>query len=143
VTFISSSDQSAVGANTAAWVSMLPTCATSGGGPCADNVNSPSVAAAVDAAGSGQCPVSTLQNGTSEVQSTNGMVASVYNNHLIPKFIEKYNASGTLEVKKAARHRFLPGQGLGSLRAGHPDTRRMRPAARSTVTCRSWASRAS
>src|SRR2546422_1924664 len=101
VTFISSSDASAVGANTAAWVSMLPTCATSGGGPCADNLNAPSVAAAVDAAGSGQCPASTLHTGTSEVESTNGMVASVYNNHLIPKFIEKYNASGTLEVKKS------------------------------------------
>jgi len=100
VTFISSSDSSAVGANTAAWISMLPTCATSGGGPCADNLNSPSVAAAVDAAGSGQCPASTLHTGTSEVQTTNGMVASVYNNHLIPSFIQKYNASDQLVVKK-------------------------------------------
>ncbi len=101
VTFISSSDQSAVGANTSAWVSMLPTCATSDGGACANNVNAPSVAAAIDAAGSGQCPASTLQAGTSEVESTNGMTASVYNQHLIPKFIEKYNASVTLTVKKA------------------------------------------
>jgi Flp pilus assembly protein TadG len=98
VTFISSSDQSAVGANSSAWVSMLPTCGTSGGGPCANNVNAPSTAAAIDAAASGQCPASTLQAGTSEVESNNGMTASVYNNHLIPKFIEKYNASGALTV---------------------------------------------
>jgi Flp pilus assembly protein TadG len=101
VTFISSSDQSAVGANTAAWVSMLPTCDTSGGGACSNNVNTPSTSDAIDAAASGQCPASTLQAGTSEVSSTNGMAAAVYNNHLIPKFIEKYNASGTLEVKKS------------------------------------------
>jgi Flp pilus assembly protein TadG len=101
VTFISSSDQSAVGANTAAWVSMLPTCDTSGGGACSNNVNTPSTSAAIDAAASGQCPASTLQAGTSEVASTNGMAAAVYNSHLIPKFIEKYNASGTLEVKKS------------------------------------------
>lgn len=101
VTFISSSDQSAVGANTAAWVSMLPTCDTSGGGACSNNVNTPSTSAAIDAAASGQCPASTLQAGTSEVASTNGMAAAVYNNHLMPKFIEKYNASGTLEVKRS------------------------------------------
>ena len=100
VTFISSSDQSAVGANTSAWVSMLPTCGTSGGGACANNVNTPSTSAAIDAAASGNCPTSTLQAGTSEVESTNGMAAAVYNNHLIPKFIEKYNASGELVVKK-------------------------------------------
>ena len=100
VTFISSSDQSAVGANTSAWVSMLPTCSTSGGGACSNNVNTPSTSAAIDAAASGQCPASTLQAGTSQVASTNGMAAAVYNNHLIPKFIEKYNASGTLTVKK-------------------------------------------
>ena len=100
VTFISSSDQSAVGANTSAWVSMLPTCGTSGGGACANNVNTPSTSAAIDAAASGNCPTSTLQAGTSEVESTNGMAAAVYNNHLIPKFIEKYNASPTLAVYK-------------------------------------------
>jgi Flp pilus assembly protein TadG len=101
VSFISSSDQSAVGANTSAWVSMLPTCDTAGGGACANNVNTPSTSAAIDAAASGNCQASTLQAGTSQVESTNGMAAAVYNNHLIPKFIEKYNASGTLTVKKS------------------------------------------
>jgi hypothetical protein len=101
VTFISSSDQSAVGANTSAWVSMLPTCATSGGGACSNNVNTPSTSNAIEAAASGQCQTSTLQTGTSQVASTNGMAAAVYNNHLIPRFIEKYNASGTLTVMGA------------------------------------------
>jgi len=101
VSFISSSDQSAVGANTSAWVSMLPTCNTSGGGACSNNVNTPSTSAAIEAAASGQCQTSTLQTGTSEVASTNGMAAAVYNNHLIPRFIEKYNASGTVTVLKA------------------------------------------
>lgn len=90
VSFISSSDQSAVGANTSAWVGMEP-----GVMP-----NAPNTAAAIDAAASGNCQASTLQAGTSEVQSTNGMVASVYNQHLIPNFIQKYNTSETLTVMK-------------------------------------------
>jgi hypothetical protein len=94
VTFISSSDQSVVGANSGAWVSMLPTCSTSGGGPCSNNVNTPSTSAAITAAASGQCPQSTLQVGTSQIASTNGMAQAVYNQDLIPNFIQKYNASG-------------------------------------------------
>src|SRR4029450_4107946 len=101
VSFISSSDQSAVGANTSAWVSMLPTCGTSGGGPCASNVNTASTSAATDAAANGTCQTSTLQAGTSDVESTNGMAAAVYNNHLITNFTQKYNASGTLTVMKS------------------------------------------
>ncbi len=111
VTFISSSDQSAVGANTSAWVSMLPTCGTSGGGACADNVNTPSTSNAIDAAASGQCQTSTLQAGTSEVESTNGMAAAVYNNHLIPKFIEKYNEPKSFVVKTANNEVSYQGHG--------------------------------
>ena len=104
VSFISSSDNSAVGANSSAWISMLPTCATANGGACSNNVNTPSTSAAIDAAagvGGATCPTSTLQAGTSQVASTNGMAAAVYNNHLIPDFIQKYNASGTVTVMGA------------------------------------------
>jgi Flp pilus assembly protein TadG len=111
VTFISSSDQSAVGANSSAWVSMLPTCDTSGGGACSNNVTAPSTAAAIDAAASGQCPASTLQAGTSEVASNNGMTASVYNNTLIPKFIEKYNEDKWYVVKKSDGSTSYEGKG--------------------------------
>ena len=142
VSFISSSDQSAVGANTGAWVSMLPTCDTSGGGACANNVNTPSTSAAIDAAASGNCPASTLQAGTSQVESTNGMAAAVYNNHLIPKFIEKYNASGTLTVKKSDGSDSYVGKGWEVYVPVIQTPGGCRPA-RSTVPCRSSASPAS
>ena len=142
VAFTSSSDQSAVGANTGAWVSMLPTCDTSGGGACANNVNTPSTSAAIDAAASGNCPASTLQAGTSQVESTNGMAAAVYNNHLIPKFIEKYNASGTLTVKKSDGSDSYVGKGWEVYVPVIQTPGGCRPA-RSTVPCRSSASPAS
>jgi hypothetical protein len=102
VTFTSSSDQSAVGANTAAWVGMFPTCPTSDGRPCDSNINANETSQAVDQAanpGAGGCS-SVLQNGDS-VATNNGMQASVFNQHVIPAFVNKYNSSSTLTVLKA------------------------------------------
>lgn len=107
VTFISSSDQSAVGANTAAWTSALPSCPTDDGSTCTNNINAPSTAAAIEAAASGQCsnadpgnPDEPALEVGDNVETQNGMTASVYNNTLTPRFIEKYNASETLHVYK-------------------------------------------
>jgi hypothetical protein len=104
VSFISSSNNSAVGANSSAWISMLPTCATANGGACSNNVNTPATSTAIDAAagvGGATCPQSPLVAGQSQVATTNGMAAAVYNNHLIPDFIQKYNASPTYTVLDA------------------------------------------
>jgi hypothetical protein len=98
VAFTSSSGNSAVGANTGTWVSMLPTCATANGGPCSNNTNANDTSAAIDAAAGGGCQTSTLVAGQSEVSANGGMASSVYKNHLIPDFIQKYNTSPTLTV---------------------------------------------
>lgn len=89
VTLISSSDQSAVGANTAAWVSMTacPGC----------QVNANATRQAVNAAGAGNCP-SDLQTG-STVAANNGMINSAHDD-AFDLFIQKYNASPVYTVYK-------------------------------------------
>jgi len=89
VSFISSSDQSAVGANTAAWVSLTacPTCP----------VNANTTRDAVTGAGSGNCP--TDLNVGDTIAANNGMSQSVYDT-AYDLFIQKYNASPVYTVYK-------------------------------------------
>src|SRR5262245_38123252 len=64
MTFTSSSQSSAIGANTGAWINMVPTCATANGGACSNNPPTPPVtSAAIDAAAGvngAACPQSTF-----------------------------------------------------------------------------------
>ena len=102
VSFTSSSDESAIGANSAAWVGMFPTCPTSDGRPCDSNINANETSQAIDQAanpGAGGCS-SVLQTGDS-VATNNGMQASVFNQHVIPAFLNKWNTSPTYTVSKA------------------------------------------
>jgi len=112
VSFTSSSDESAVGANTGAWIGMFPTCPTSDGRPCDSNASANDTSNAIDNAANppgGACN-SILQNGDT-VPANNGLQASVFNQHLIPHFINKYNASGTLTVLKADGSTAYEGKG--------------------------------
>jgi Putative Flp pilus-assembly TadE/G-like len=88
IQFTSSSDQSQLGANTAAWVSLDPN---------ANNVNANDTKSAVDAAASGTCGASPIQTGDT-VPVNGGELASVIKNHVQPAFISKYNASPELVV---------------------------------------------
>ncbi len=88
IQFTSSSDQSQLGANTAAWASLDPD---------ANNVNAGATASAVDAAASGTCGASLLSTGAS-VPTSGGELANVIKNHVKPAFIDKYNASPQLVV---------------------------------------------
>ncbi len=81
VAFHSSSDESTVGANTAAWVNMT--------GP--GNPNANSTLAAVQAAASGACSGTTLNTGD-EVGANNGVFSSVIN-YLMDEFPNIYNSS--------------------------------------------------
>lgn len=89
VSFISSSDQSAVGANTAAWVSLTacPLC----------SVDANTTRDAVTGAGSGNCS-SDLSTGDT-VAANNGMAQSVFNT-AYDLFIQKYNTSPEYTVYK-------------------------------------------
>ena len=82
VSFISSSDSSAVGANTAAWVNMLPG---------ATNINNPDVTSQVQAAVNGSCNGTTLNQGDS-VPASNGEMNSIIN-YLMTAFPPIYNSS--------------------------------------------------
>jgi hypothetical protein len=88
VAFHSSSDESAVGANTAAWVNMTDGCNSTG---CPGNPNANSTLAAVEAARNGSCNGTTLQTGN-EVGANNGVFGSVIN-YLMDEFPSIYNSS--------------------------------------------------
>jgi Flp pilus assembly protein TadG len=82
VSFISSSDSSAVGANTAAWVNLQPG---------ATNINNPAVTSQVQAAVNGSCSGTTLNQGDS-VPASNGEMNSIIND-LMTAFPPIYNSS--------------------------------------------------
>lgn len=94
ITFITSSGKGDAGAgclsppctNTSAWVNL------EGG-----SANAGYLKNAITGAGAGNCPASTGQTGDS-IQSSNGMVQSVMDT-LEPVFVQKYNASGIVEIK--------------------------------------------
>jgi Flp pilus assembly protein TadG len=88
VQFTTSSDQSQLGANTAAWVNMTPG---------AGNVSSNETANAVDAAANGTCNGPTVNTGDT-VPLNGGEFANVIKNHIKPAFTNKYNASPDLVV---------------------------------------------
>ena len=88
VAFHSSSDASAVGANTAAWVNMTRGCGPTG---CPGNPNASSTLAAVTAAATGACNGTTLNTGN-EVGANNGVLSSVIN-YLMDNFPNIYNSS--------------------------------------------------
>jgi hypothetical protein len=77
--------------NTAAWVNLS---GASSGTPNANYLRD-----TIQAAGSSTCQSSTLQTGDN-VGTSNGMIQNVFDT-LEPIFVEKYNASTTLEVKNA------------------------------------------
>jgi Flp pilus assembly protein TadG len=86
VSFISSSDESAVGANTAAWVSLTPDATSvSGAGTLAE------VTAAVNGANGGTCNGTTL-NTNDTVPASNGELNNVIN-YLMTEFPTIYNNS--------------------------------------------------
>lgn len=80
VTFISSSEQSAVSSNSAAWISTCAGC----------NVNQPSVTSAINDAGSDNCS-NVLETGD-EVGANNGMLQPSFN-ALYNNFKQKYQAA--------------------------------------------------
>ena len=80
VAFHSSSDESAVGANSAAWVNLT------GGDPNAENTQ-----AAVEAAVNGSCNGTTANTGD-DVPANNGVLSSVIN-YLMEEFPDIYNSS--------------------------------------------------
>jgi len=82
VSFISSSDSSAVGANTAAWVNL---------DPGATNVNASGTLSQVQAAVGGTCNGTTLNTGAS-IPASNGELNSVVN-YLMNAFPAIYNSS--------------------------------------------------
>jgi Flp pilus assembly protein TadG len=82
VSFISSSDSSAVGANTAAWVNLQAG---------ATNINNPAVTSQVQAAVNGSCNGTTLNQGDS-VPASNGEMNSIIN-YLMTAFPPIYNSS--------------------------------------------------
>lgn len=82
VSFISSSDSSAVGANTAAWVNLLPG---------ATNINNPAVTSQVQAAVNGSCNGTALNQGDS-VPASNGEMNSIIN-YLMTEFPQIYSSS--------------------------------------------------
>jgi hypothetical protein len=84
VSFISSSDESAVGANTAAWVSLTPN---------ATNVSASGTLSEVQAAVNGACNGTALNQGDS-VPASNGELNSVIN-YLMDEFPNIYNSSPT------------------------------------------------
>jgi hypothetical protein len=94
ITFITSSGKGDAGAgclsppctNTSAWVNL------EGG-----NANAGYLRNAITNAGSGSCPTSTGQTGD-PINTSNGMIQSVMDT-LEPVFVQKYNASETVEVK--------------------------------------------
>lgn len=93
ITFITSSGKGDAGAgclsppctNTSAWVNL------EGG-----SANAGYLRNAITGAGSGNCPASTVETGDS-INSSNGMVQSVMDT-LEPVFVQKYNASGIVEI---------------------------------------------
>jgi hypothetical protein len=87
VTFISSSDSSAVGANTAAWVNLLPD---------ANNVSSQTTLNQVQAAVNGTCLGAQVNTGES-IPATNGELNNVIN-YLMNQYPQIYNNSDTLTV---------------------------------------------
>jgi len=82
VSFISSSDSSAVGANTAAWVNLVPG---------ETNVNASGTLSQVQAAVNGACNGTALNQGDS-VPASNGELNSVIN-YLMDEFPNIYNSS--------------------------------------------------
>ena len=82
VSFISSSDASAVGANTAAWVNLIPN---------ASNVSNPDVLSQVQAAVNGTCNGTALNQGDS-IPASNGELNNVIN-YLMNQFPAIYNSS--------------------------------------------------
>lgn len=89
VSFISSSDESAVGANTAAWVSLDPN---------ATNVSGQGTLTQVQAAVNGTCNGSPLNQGDT-VPASNGELNNVMN-YLMDAFPSIYNSSPTYTVLK-------------------------------------------
>jgi Flp pilus assembly protein TadG len=94
ITFITSSGKGDVGAgclsppctNSSAWVNL------EGG-----SANAGYLRNAITGAGAGNCPASTVQTGDA-ANTSNGMVQSVMDT-LQPIFVQKYNESGTVEIK--------------------------------------------
>jgi hypothetical protein len=94
ITFITSSGKGDVGAgclsppctNSSAWVNL------DGG-----SANAGYLRNAITGAGAGNCPASTAQTGA-PINTSNGMVQNVMDT-LQPIFVQKYNASGTVEIK--------------------------------------------
>jgi hypothetical protein len=90
-TFITSSDESQLGANSVAWVNLIPG---------ATSVTASGTAAAVEAVVAGNCAGPFAQTGA-PVPVNNGAFAGVIKNTIIPAFQTKYASSPTYEVKKA------------------------------------------
>jgi len=96
ITFTTSSGQGDAGAgcvsppctNTSAWINL------EGG-----NTNAGYLRNAITAAGTGNCPSSTVQTGN-PVETNNGMVQNVMDT-LEPIFVQKYNASDVHEIRDA------------------------------------------
>ena len=90
ISFISSSDSSAVGANSAAWVNLVPG---------ATNVNNPAVTSQVQAAVNGSCNGTALNQGDS-VPASNGEMNSIIN-YLMTEFPAIYaNSPADVTVLK-------------------------------------------
>lgn len=89
VTFISSSANSNVGNNTAAWVNLTGT-----GTPSASQLQSQ-----ITTAANSTCQTSTLATGQ-DIPTNNGMIQSVFDT-LSSTFTSKFNASGTITLTNA------------------------------------------
>jgi hypothetical protein len=90
ITLISSSDNSQLGANTAAWTNLVPN---------ANNVNANTLSGQVQAAGNGNCQGTALNTGA-EVPLGGGEVASVIKQDIKPIFQSKFASSAELVVFK-------------------------------------------
>lgn len=103
VTFITSSDQSQLGANTAGWVDMTPG---------ANNVNSQTTAQAVDDAATGNCgnPQNYVQTGQ-QVPTGGGQFQNVFSQHIKPHFQTIYNGSPAYQVLDASNNVVYDGPG--------------------------------
>ncbi len=103
VTFITSSQQSQLGANTAGWVDLTPG---------ANNVNSQTTAQAVDDAASGNCgdPEDYVQTGE-DVPTGGGQFQNVFSGHIKPAFQDIYANSPSYEVKNASGDTVYEGKG--------------------------------
>jgi Flp pilus assembly protein TadG len=105
ITFISSSGQAGAGClappctNSAAWVSINP-----GTSPSANYLQT-----AINTAGSGNCPVSSLQTGNS-LETNNGMTQPVMDT-VQTQFVQHWNTSGTYQVVDSSNNVTYSGKG--------------------------------